>query len=337
MDPIVDDGPLAPAPEPPIPAAAGRRMVLVPPAPDADRRVAHVLLRAGNVLPARVHLETLAGRRQLDLPGLLDLAESRWRGGDLGGAGEAVAAYLDSGGDAPLASLIAAEATAAMGRPGEAHRLARRALDELAEPVDAVFAGQPRSGLWPPDPAIPVQPAGTLFGAPASEAARGGRIGLTLDPRPAAPPGPSTVSVPATLAPPRPTTPTATTPVAAATTAGAPGVDPAASPESRADPGLWDAVSGAPTAARSDLDAARAALDAGDPRGAAVRLAIVLRMSPALAPLVLDLVGQSPGPEFDLLRGDALRLVGHEAAAERAFAAAADALRQPQPPSRSSE
>ena len=51
-------------------------------------------------------------------------------------------------------------------------------------------------------------------------------------------------------------------------------------------------------------------------------------MSPALAPVVLDLVGQLPGPDFDLLRGDALRLVGHEAAAERAFAAAADALRE---------
>jgi hypothetical protein len=78
----------------------------------------------------------------------------------------------------------------------------------------------------------------------------------------------------------------------------------------------------------AELDAARAALAENEPGAAAVRLAIVLRVSPALAPAVLDLVGQLPGPDFDLLRGDALRLVGHEAAAERAFAAAAESLRE---------
>ena len=86
----------------------------------------------------------------------------------------------------------------------------------------------------------------------------------------------------------------------------------------------------------AELDAAREALAADDLRAAAVRLAIVLRMSPALAPAVLDLIGPLPGADFDLLRGDALRLVGHEAAAERAFAAAVDSLRDPTPP-RSSE
>jgi hypothetical protein len=310
---------LDPIPEPP--PLERRRPVLAPPAPEADRLVARVLLRTGTVLPARVHLETLAGRRQLDLPALLDLAESRWRTGDPGGAGEAALAYLESGGEAPLGFLIAAEATNSAGRPGEARKLARRALDDLAEPLDAVFAGQSRSGIWPHDPAAPAAPAATLFAAPASDAARGGRIGLTLDARPGGP------------------APTAAAP-------SEPVVEPAAaSVESQPDRSLWDAEPApagtaapvAPVTAQSELDAARAALEAGDPRAAAVRLAIVLRMSPALAPVVLDLVGQLPGPDFDLLRGDALRLVGHEAAAERAFAAAADALRDQQPPTRSPE
>ena len=103
------------------------------------------------------------------------------------------------------------------------------------------------------------------------------------------------------------------------------------------DRSLWDAGPPAAPNAQVELDAARAALEAGDQRAAAVRFGIVLRMSPALAPVVLDLVGQLPGPDFDLLRGDALRLVGHEAAAERAFAAAADALREPTTPPRSPE
>jgi hypothetical protein len=317
MEPVVEPAPVL-----------RRRAVLAPAAPDADRHVAHVLLRSGSVLPARVHLETLAGRRQLDLPGLLDLAESRWRTGDLGGAGEAVAAYLEAGGEAPLGFLIAAEATSAMGRPGEARKLARRALEDLTEPLDAVFAGQRRSGIWPHDPAAPPQPAATLFAGPATEAARGGRIGLTADPRPPVP----TIPTGHTPPPPPPAGP------ASAATDAEPLAEAATpSAETQPDRSLWDAEPAAPTPAQLELDAARAALDAGDPHAAAVRLAIVLRLSPALAPLVLDLVGQLPGPDFDLLRGDALRLVGHEAAAERAFAAAADALREQQRPSRSPE
>jgi hypothetical protein len=291
------------------------------PSPAADLRVAHVLLRCGNVMPARVHLETLAGREQLDAVGLLDLAESRWRTGDLGGAGEAVVAYLETGGTDPLSYVIAAEASAAVSRPGEARKLARRALETLDAPLDAVFAGQPRSGVWPHDPGAPAQPAGTLFSPAPTDATHGGRIGLTAD---AASPAAPAVAA-ATAAKP-------------AASAGAPTVD--AEPEQS----LWDAAADANRPdVKAELDAARTALQADDRRTAAVRLAVVLRLSPSLAPAVLDLVGQLPGPDFDLLRGDALRLVGHEAAAERAFAAAADALRQDQTttsedePTRSSE
>jgi hypothetical protein len=199
-----------------------------------------------------------------------------------------------------------------------------------------VFAGQARSGIWPQDPAAPAQPAATLFAAQTSEAARGGRIGLTVDPRPptssggAAPahPGPTAAVAPSSAGPSRSTA-----------ALDEPGLPEPATPaaETQPDRSLWDPDPAAPPTAQSELDAARAALDAGQPGVAAVRLAIALRMSPALAPLVLDLVGQLPGPDFDLLRGDALRLVGHEAAAERAFAAAADALRDQQRASRSPE
>ncbi len=331
---------------PPPETAPGESPVALAPADRAadaaantadDLRVAHLLLRSGNALASRVQLETLAGRTALDVRGLLDLAESRWRTGDLGGAGEAVLAYLEAGGDDPLGYLIAAEATAAVGRPGDARRLARHALENLDLPLDTVFSGQPRSSIWPHDPAAPGQPAGTLFAPAAPDAARGGRIGLTSDarthgPGPAAPAhtagttGGATTTPPWTSAQGDARQPARTEP--APPGAEAPGGIASQAPEGQPDRSLWDVATDAPMPeAQLELDAARDALATNDLRAAAMRLAIVLRVSPALAPAVLDLIGQLPGVDFDLLRGDALRLVGHEAAAERAFAAAADALR----------
>ena len=45
--------------------------------------------------------------------------------------------------------MIAAEAIAAAGRPTEARRLANRAIEATGEPLDALFAGMPRSAIWP--------------------------------------------------------------------------------------------------------------------------------------------------------------------------------------------
>jgi hypothetical protein len=272
----------------------------------SDLRVAHILLRSGQPLPARVQLETLAGRHALDLRGLLDLAESRWRTGDLAGAGEAAHAYFEAGGEAPLADLIAAEAAMAMGQPGEARKLARRALEGLTVPLDAVFAGQARSEVWPHDPAEPAQPTGTLFSPAAAGASSSGRIGAPRDAQPGFGPelrDDAGESSPASTAPP-------------------------SDAELRPERTIWEAGPAPSPDVAAELDAARAALAANDPAAAAIRLAIVLRLSPALAPAVLDLIGPLPGPDFDLLRGDALRLVGHEGAAERAFAAAAESLRK---------
>ena len=249
----------------------------------ANLRVAHLMLRSGNLLAARAHLETLAGRRGLDVQGLLDLAESRWRTGDLAGAGDAAAAYLELAGQEPLAIVIAAEATAAQGRPGEAQDLARCALEGLTLPVDAVFAGQPRSSIWPQDPAAAVQPAGTLYTATPVDSPHSGSLST-------------------------------------------------AAPAGVVRPGrAGDGDGGAGSNAATELQAAREALATDDQRSAVIRLSLVLRFSPALAPAVLDLVGQLAGPEFDVLRGDALRLVGHESAADRAFASAAESLRASTP------
>lgn len=149
------------------------------PAVDQDRptrsaalALARLHLRTGALALARTELETLAGRDQLDDPGILDLAEVRWRTGDVAGAGEAVAALLDGVDDAaeldatagsPLAWIIAAEAAAARGRPTEARRYADRLRTATSASIDAIFAGLPRSSAWPPDPLTMVPTSATLF------------------------------------------------------------------------------------------------------------------------------------------------------------------------------
>lgn len=164
----------------PDPLAGGRPAAL---------RLAAVHLRTGQHALARAELEALAGHGRLDEAGLLDLAEVRWRTGDLAGAGDAANALLARGSEEPLALVIAAEAVSAVGRPGEARRLSARALELLNEPLDPLFAGMPRSSIWPepaPEP-IPEAPRrrsrpGTAEtdGAPstASEAFAGGRAAL---------------------------------------------------------------------------------------------------------------------------------------------------------------
>ena len=72
--------PEPPAEPEPDPLASGR---------PASLRLAALHLRTGQHALARAELEALAGRGRLDVPALLDLAEVRWRTGDLAGAGEA--------------------------------------------------------------------------------------------------------------------------------------------------------------------------------------------------------------------------------------------------------
>ena len=127
--------------------------------------LAHMHLRLASLALARVELETLAGLGGLDTQGLVDLAEVRWRTGDLVGAGEAAAAALraDDVRPDPIALVVAAEAASAIGRPSEARRLATRATAAAPHSIDEIFAGMPRSGVWVPDANEPLPTAPTLF------------------------------------------------------------------------------------------------------------------------------------------------------------------------------
>jgi hypothetical protein len=121
-----------------------------PPEPEAATRIrfARLHLRTGSLMTARVQYEALAATGDLDLPGLLDLAEVRWRTADLPGAGAAAQEYLSKNGDQALGFLIAAEAAARGGRQVEARRSAEIAAERLAKDLDAVFGGLPRRFNW---------------------------------------------------------------------------------------------------------------------------------------------------------------------------------------------
>jgi hypothetical protein len=299
-----------------------------PPPRPVDLRLAALHLRTGSYALARAELETMAGNGTLDDDGLLDLAEVRWRTGDLPGAGEAAAAFLTSGRDSVLGLVIAAEATAALGRPGEARRLAGRAMEAADGPLEPIFAGMSRSPIWPQDPADAAEPAGRFF---ADEGGRptGRAAGVAAGPTAGATngrPGGTNVRPGATEQAARPL---------GEASEGSSEVPGEALPAS-----LWDAhLHGAHAHAAlpppdmpngpTVLDAARRAIEAGDHEAAAVQLALVLRVSPGLAPAVLDVAGSTAGAGLDLIRGDAYRLVGHEAEAQRAYASAASVLASP--------
>jgi hypothetical protein len=256
----------------------------------AALRLARLHLRTGGFALARAELETLAGAGSLDDEALLDLAEIRWRTGDLPGAGEAAVAYLATGREALVALVIASEATASLARPTEARRLAARAIELADEPLDRLFAGMTRSTVWPAEVAERSAP----LARPQHEAAA------------------------------RSTDAAAPKAAGADWTYGldAPDPHPVEVDDAASGPGASDPM---PDPA-AELAAARSALMEGDRVGAAVRLAVVLRFAPALAPAVLDVVAAEPGPAYDLVRGDALRLVGHETQARRSYATAVASL-----------
>ena len=290
---------------------------------DATLVLAGLHLRLGSLALARAELETLAASDGLDDAGLVDLAEVRWRTGDLVGAGEAAQTVIEAGDGSVVALVVAAEAASALGRPTEARRLAGQAMTRMGGPIDPIFAGMPRSGVWPADPAEPVPSPTTLF-----------------------PPERTTGSI--VSGPDTEVAPTAD-PVAAAATAR---VVAASSDASGADqePGFWDlpvadpaataAAAAAAAVVAADpnaslepapvsgldaiaiLDAGEAALAAGDLAGAALHLGLAVRVSPAIAPAILEAIGETPDAGLQMVRGDAYRAVGRETDARRAYAAA---------------
>ena len=267
-----------------------------------DLTLARLHLRLGLLALARTELETLSGRDGLDDEALVDLAEARWRTGDGVLAGDAAASAMERGYDTPIAVMIAAEAAFALGRPGEARRLATRAMSAAGGTLDALFAGMPQSPVWPSDPADPAPSATTLFGedpanaaAAVAGAAEVGEAGA----------GDGTSARDAAVA---------TTVL-----------------DGMAAPGLWDAGGVTPEPqARSDpatlLESGMAALEAGDEGRAAALLGLAIRMGPHLAPVILDVTIDVTDANLLLVRGDAFRSAGHEADAVAAFAAAARTL-----------
>ena len=274
--------------------------VTAPPAAtrDPDLILARVHLRLGSLGLARVELETLAGRGELDDDGIRDLAEARWRTGDIGGAGDAATTYLESQPDDIHGLVIAAEAQAAAGRPGEARKLAGRAIDRADGSLDPIFAGMPRASIWPIEPGTAAGPAGVLFD--------------DLHPGP--------VPLP---------------PIAASDEEPIRPVAPIDGPSlwGDGDPDGAAAAGVDPADAGSLFRSARAALDEGRPADGAAALLLALRASPAIAPAVLDLLAGRSEPILAVVRGDAARIVGHEVDAMRDHATAAGSLdtRSPAP------
>jgi hypothetical protein len=199
--------------------------------------------------------------------------------------------------------VIAAEAQAELGRPGEARRLAGKAMERAAGSLDPVFAGMRRSSAWPAESDSGVGPAGVLFD--------------DLHPLPV----PRTAghdrreSDPQELADDEPHAP----------------LDPALPEEFSHGPGLWDEADGqlsdaAPVPPMELFHQARTALDEGHPDAAATGLLLALRSQPALAPAVLDLLAGRSEPILVLVRGDALAIVGRSAEAARDHATAAQVV-----------
>ncbi len=285
----------------------GASNVAVERAADLVLARAHLLL--GSLSLARTELETLAGQGALDDDGIRDLAEARWRGGDSGGAGEAATAWLEGHPDDILGLVIAAESQAALGRPGEARRLAGLAMEQADGSLDPIFAGMQRSSIWPVEPGVGVGPVGVLFD--------------DLHP------GPYTVH-------PLPTDDGSTRPGrkrgSEAAAVHAP-FDPGLPAAVGGGPSLWgDDASGEDSASTDALDPTtlfhrgRVALEAGQPAAAATGLILALRAAPGLAPAVLDLLSGRGEPILALVRGDAARIVGRETDAMRDHAAAAGGL-----------
>ena len=326
-----------------------------------DLVLARLHLRLGSLALARAELETLAGQDALDEDGLVDLAEARWRTGDIAGAGEAAVAALNEEEGPLLALVVAAEAAAARGRPTEARRLADKAMEAAAGTIDTIFAGMPRAGVWPPDAAAPPPSPTTMFDPPrrlsaavhrhprldassaadaeaAAAAAAASDIddesGARLDGAADAP----TVSLWETTdghedagalldeAAEGHTEPDVD---AEGGTDAQPDTDAQPATETQAESTV-DAPPELP-AGDLELDLGRAALEAGDADEAAVRLGIALRVAPALAPAVLDVVAGRTERSLVLVRGDAYRLVGHEIDAQRAYAEAARGVASPPP------
>jgi hypothetical protein len=274
--------------------------------PDAaeDLRLARLHVRVGMHATARAELEDLGGRAALDLDGIAALAEARWRTGDLDGAADAADAHLAAGGRDPIAIVIAAEAAALAGEGTDARALVERLGTTDPATIEAIFAGIPRRAHWPSATLATAEgQAGGPATAPGADSSEPPIRGSAV-------PGPADVlrsNAGLWADEPSPKSPAANRASRPAPT----WVEPARA-KGHADP-------------EQELELARDELETAPDRGL-LRLALVLRLDPTLAPDVLDLVRRRREPAAVLLRGDAERLLGRHLEAEAAFADAIELI-----------
>ncbi len=334
--------------------------------PSLEIRLASIHLMTGSLFLARAELEALAARKQLDTAAHLDLAEVRWRTGDVIGAGEAAVAYMDAGGDEALGFVIAAEAAAVVNRSEEARRHAERALERHLSELDPLFAGIVPKAIWPASswyataPETPPVEAVTPGGLPGNGAVPLGLGPAAEVPAPAAEPTaepaqpfealaqPAEAPAPAAEPTAEPTAEPAQPfeALASAAEAPAPAAEPTAEPAPAAEPTAEPAPAAEPTAepapaaeapapaAESDAEVAagRAYLESGDAMMAALHFGVAIRLAPASARSVLDAIEGRDDLPLQLVRGDALRLLGLEGDAGRAYQSVASALGAPKHP-----
>lgn len=261
-----------------------------------DARLARLHLRGGLLALARAELEHMAGAGTLDISALADLAEVRWRNGDLMGAAEAASAHMEAGGDEPMAMIICAEALDHDGHLLDARALAARALERVGSQIDRLFAGQPRSSAWSTagSTQLPLAPGTMTWGGLAG--------GLEVHQ-----PEPSIWAATAAE--------TGDVPAHEADTPGG----PVGSIAERIEIGRAEG---------DELGSIEDAITAQRLHGVPERLALLLRADRALAPLILSHADRALDAvrrddpivaALHLLRGDALRALGRESDATAAF------------------
>jgi len=293
----------------------------------ADARLARLHLRGGLIALARAELEHMAGAGTLDREALVDLAEARWRSGDVDGAAEAAEAHLAAGGKEPIAHVIAAEALDRRGHMIDARGHSALVIARLGRGVERLFAGESRSSAWPSE----------TPGVMDSGASDPGRWGLLVGGREVADPNADTwvlLEPPAAMqadghdAPGVPRDGKSF-----ATRAGAPPgpvllmpVGPGASLGELVDAGRAEGL---------ELEVVEGQIARGELIGVPERLALLLRIDRALAPVILSLADRviaTRAPDasslsaLHLLRGDAYRGLGRDAEATSAYQEAMRAL-----------
>jgi hypothetical protein len=283
----------------------------------ADARLARLHLRGGLLSLARAALEQMAGAGTLDRDAMADLAEVRWRSGDLEGAADAARAHQASSGAEPLPALIIAEDLARRGQEAEARSQAQAVFERVGGAMDVLFAMEPRGAIWPAED----------DGWMAHDADAPGHWGLLVGGSEVAEPTASTWELVPVSQPLAPDVPTAH--AVAAVPLGRGGIG---------QPGGGTSTSAVVMSGRlagEELDRVDRSLDGGDVASASRRLGVLLRLDPALAPVILSAADRAvaaapPGsPDLSaihLVRGDAYRTLGRDTEAGVAYQQAHQAL-----------